>query len=517
MEHNDEHIEDFFRKKLTEPTSNQDPWDLPSAGVWERTAAQFPSSPAAPSSLWSTIQIVALPALLILSISIAGYLFFRVQGLEKEVLALKKEREIAPTSHSYSSDYLLNPPMSPQASISSGPATKKHTSPVDHPKIHLPIGHTNSEQGQKPSFPSNMVDDPFQGNRPQAYQGEHAPIHRSSISSFSKDRPIEELTVQMPSSDREAQTIASQGTTNPSSPRPAVQTLAFLPAGNLHSLIPPRQPLFLPELNFLPISRKKPSRSWGVEAGYDLHLAVLNIPSIMAFEDLKSTTDNESIHRYHVVLHGGHVGIFLQKNWLIQLGVQRGTFTTEDYFSAGLVYHKQVEQITDDGEKTSYFNVLVADPFLQDEALLESDVAVESDLNTGDLLFYELSRTQEIGFTQIPLRSSVFLGKDAWKGFLTTGLQWNQLSYNHATTYASFTSIHGDKLEEDDSEFEKDLNVKEVFWTASAGVGIQYQWSNRWSARTSLLYQYQLSPHKKDQPEMPRLQPAYQLGIQYQF
>ncbi|MEO1451578.1 MAG: hypothetical protein AAFV07_18760, partial [Bacteroidota bacterium] len=89
VEPENRHLEDFFRKKLSEPSPEGDGWDRPDPAVWQKAQTRLAPTPtAAPVfTVWHAVAAVGL-VLLIMNIGFTQWMHQQeIQHLQTELLA----------------------------------------------------------------------------------------------------------------------------------------------------------------------------------------------------------------------------------------------------------------------------------------------------------------------------------------------------------------------------------------------------------------------------------------------
>ena len=195
--------------------------------------------------------------------------------------------------------------------------------------------------------------------------------------------------------------------------------------------------------------------------------------------NLRSKTINTSFH-------GLTAGYEVHPNWWIRAGVQVGQPQVRQAERFALRYDDS-DEYTEMGERINDFRLTSSNPYAETNNELRVSIP-EDELDAGDLIEVYLSDNQRLRHFKIPVSAEYHYGEGRLKWVLRGGLQLNRVDFGDYTLKAIVKSRAQD-LYNRDIEIPAERFSTKHFLGASAGIGIDYEFSEKIHAQIGLNYQ----------------------------
>lgn len=436
MEPENRHLEDFFRKKLSEPSPEGDGWDRPNPAVWAGAQAQLSPTPTAAGvfSMWQAIAAVGL-VLVLANVLVGGIFQQRKVGVLEEALASQQ-------AQIHSLENALNAQPSNSAPVLSvdpkpDPPEQAQIERLQKELLYMRRQIADLQPPDLPPTPQPKL--PIAPNRPS--NALNAVLNQTFLLSLSEPDPKE---------------FASMSTSEGH----------IIPAPHI-------------------ASRQKPA----FEVGFTTGFMRLQAPNQYAFNDLRTVRDNSKISQNSFSSIGLRAGLLLSSRWSLQMGVRTSSGTLSRSSEFQVAYNTRNEYERPDGTIANDLTLKTKDGYRNQERTLTMSIPADRRLQDNNLLDVVIDEKQDIRIWQVPIGMQYAHPIGRWKITWQAGLQANLFSFGDQQTQAAI--LFGDaEIPTERKEIPSERFPLKASATPFIGAGINYQIFGDWALHTQVQYSH---------------------------
>jgi hypothetical protein len=488
MADNKNNLEDFFNNRINDFDESNDGWDLPDESAWENAQAHFPNQPQKKTWNWKLGVLI----LLVFTLFSAGvYIYF----LKKDLVNKSNEIEIAKNEIENKNNTITNLEKEISKVESELKKEKLNTQNVI-------TSLTQKEQILTQTIFSQKKKNQFLSKENQKNSKELISTQSNFASKNESNFPINEK-------------IASNYTIKDS--KMILENLIPIASSfmEIQNIFPTQKLDLESEFNvFFPTPKKKKGK---FEIGVNYTSLNLKIPLSYDFEKLEKEDFGKKNWSFPVQTKGGEFYLAYKvrpKLW-ITTGLRRTTGGFEKTFSDKLIYDKSGEYIDGDGKTINEFEITTQTGFSDAGSSIDFEIPSGTNIDDGDFLETEWNYSQQYKFIHIPIGVNYLMGKNKLKLFLTGGFGWNKVSLGEYFVEAQL-SYDNEILPIKRNEESKKNEVSSQFINGFAGVGLNYQLTSSWKARTSFTMEKNFI-QKDEILETNSLSKVFDIGLSYRF
>jgi hypothetical protein len=296
---------------------------------------------------------------------------------------------------------------------------------------------------------------------------------------------------------------------------------------NFLASIPPKElavkPSSLVDLNiqYKKAPRKKAafrSKIGSFSLGYEYSFSNMIIPYDLELKDANSlpTRDDFNLVRSHH--HGLMLGYSWNTHWGISTGIRRSKTRLRQEINSNSIYSSANEYTLLNSLTANDLTIDKFSPLTNQVISFTLEFPTNQSLNDGEILSINILEQQEIEQIQIPLAVEYLFGKKKLQWFTQLGIQFNFMEIKTSERNILAQTYNQEVLNISNLSGENNLS-KEKSIGIFGSVGANYQLSQHWSWRTSLVYQHGFddNPKQKQGSRDFLTQQALRLGLNYQF
>ncbi len=250
------------------------------------------------------------------------------------------------------------------------------------------------------------------------------------------------------------------------------------------------------------------------EFGLDYAIQQMNYSTIRTFENQRIASDNSISNLFRMHSKGLSVGYSPVRNWWIRTGIRYDNHQIYNQFKMGLAYDPTNEVSDGSGLTTNNIRMTTDNNYAQ--GVHEMRLAFEqgTELEEGDLLEMTIDEGVLIRYTQIPVSIQYRLGKNKWQWLFQGGAQWNRLRFQDYTFFTNFTAKGEEIPLVGDDLFELKLPSRN-YWSAQAGVGLNYQILDHLNAQATINYNYDFIQFERETSNNSKSRALFQIGLNF--
>lgn len=260
--------------------------------------------------------------------------------------------------------------------------------------------------------------------------------------------------------------------------------------------------LDLPEVRFSTMIKKKPRGRF--ELGVNYGFSMLRLPSTIEFKEDKKTL--KETNKVAAPMYQLHFGYSLNKNWWLKTGVHYAHYLYKNNFQFKTEYDKSKEFIKPNGTVANELEIETNTGYFRSSQGIQIDIPDDADLKTGDFVFGTFEEKQRIQLWQIPL-GIVYRQQNRKLGWqIEGGILFNKMTFSDTAFKGTIQSTQNEFSTEIINKIE-DSSTSKLLLGTQAGIGANYQLSQKWVLNTGVLFQF--NPHFLNQ--------NIRVGLSYQF
>jgi hypothetical protein len=528
MENNN--LDDFFNKKLNDFDSSGDDWDKLGKTPFDNIQPSFPKYTKAtwitPISILTGVMGVALTALVVYTF----YLKNEIHTLQQHILT---ENIIKETTHSNttSADNSLNTINENQSTktqqVKSEQISKNETIGNDksniitnqnNPILNNHSQKTKEEKREKEIERKSILNKEKSSKRKKEKEIQHI------ITKSKEEKTSPNLAISLSEKNDNQKASATQKINQQKLSQEVVFDVEKL---NFLASISPKELAVKPSLlanldiQYKKAPRKKSafrSKIGSFSLGYEYSFANMIIPYDLELKDansLPTRDDFNSVRSHH---HGLMLGYTWNTHWGISTGIRRSKTRLKQEINSNSIYSSANEYTLLNGLTANDLTIDKFSPLTNQVINFTLEFPANQNLNNGEVLSINILEQQEIEQIQIPLAVEYLFGKKKVQWFTQLGIQFNFMEVKTlgrnilAQTYNQEVLNISNLSEENNRSEEKSIGI-------FGSIGANYQLSQHWSLRTSLVYEHDFDNNPK-QARGSRdflTQQALRLGLNYQF
>lgn len=452
-------LEDFFKNRINDFDSTEDDWDLPDENIWKNAQTQFPIHPQ--KKTWNR-RLGALTLLAFMLVVAGSYIYF----LKKDLSKKSNEIEIAQIEIENKNNTITN--LEKEVS--------KIESELKKVKLNKQNGITSLTQKQQISTKTILsqkktIQD--LQNENQILDGELI-LKQSNLVSKTENKIFQKENLNSNLAIKKSKEILGSVT-------PIDFSFKEIQNGF------PLKKLDL-ESTFNLVFPKPKKKKGKFEIGFSYSLLNFEIPLVYDFKKLKKEDFGKNELTFPINSKGGifQIAYAIRPNFWITTGIRRTSGGFEKSFADKLIYDKSGEYLDDEGKTINEFEITTQTGFSDAGSSIDFEIPNGTTINDGDFLETKWNYSQQYKFTHIPIGVNYFVGKNKLKFFLSGGFGWNKVSLGEYFVEAQL-SYDNEILPIKENKESKKNEVSSQFINGFAGVGLNYQLTPNWNARTSFI------------------------------
>jgi opacity protein-like surface antigen len=471
MENKNHNLEDFFRKKLNDPSESEGAWDRPDPDVWEQAQLQIRDFQKRGGFF---IKNLNWAILLLFLLSTAGFIWHLLDENKALKEALKIQNELA-VQASEKNEITETKRTQGQADLQ----------PLQKTKNNIPKNQT---------APNNQVlISPKVGK--QLKSGHQKLKNSIPFTDLNESMWEEKIDFQINNEE----------------------TRIYKNVPFLHQKQMPLELLAAHKLNLMPLSTpiKKSQRKY--EVGYEYSFPSIKIPSKEGklASDEKLSTLKSTNHLSPA--QGVYFAYAPKQNLFIRTGIRRATAKMERNWKIVDDYNKSGEYIKPNGGVGNDIDLSLRTPYGEQQGDVQLEIPDGTELSSDDLILLFLSDFQEFTLYQIPVGLEYFHGKRKLQWHFQGGFQWNRMTFGDYTLIAN-AEAKNKELSVSKVDINDKSGVSKNFLGLYAGIGINYAFTDHWHARATLGYDYSFIQNKsKEFSSSDFVGNAVKFGLNYRF
>lgn len=480
-------MEDFFRKKLNEPNTLNDNWDLPDADVWEVAQSRLKEIPAEERNYGKMLLFFLLSLLFLTLIGIIIWQSNKIKSVEHRVQVQQNEIEKAKNENQKSEKIIeqkITELVEENNSLKSGAEelANKHKSAQLAVTKHLSLAsstlqseHENTPDEDELSEGKVIVLD--------AEKGQFLSLHKNA----------------------------------PGIPQNSFARLIHLPINFIE-----HSPSVKPTVNLTdekdqiePLKKIKRKKA-KLEIGYEY--SFVDMPYHIDKEGIKSP--GEQLNNNGKISlknnHGFHLAFSPFNNIFLKTGIRRsdGQIITESNFIEEYDKSKEIEKA--EGGWENSIKIFSGGSSTGSGSDVGITIDEGNEIQEGEKINLEINETTSFDFYQVPMGLEYFIDVKNFQIQFLGGMQWNRMSFSRYELKVS-TDNEDIKIEKEDF-IDKAYNANEDFWTSYIGLGANYELTKNLNIRTNYSFDFTLTNNLKEKYSNSRLASrALRVGLVYRF
>lgn len=250
--------------------------------------------------------------------------------------------------------------------------------------------------------------------------------------------------------------------------------------------------------------------------GYEFRIQAMELPFELNITELETTLNEEPVRENLLRLHSFTLAVPLNENWSIQTGVRFSNSDLRFRQEVSSVYNTDNEVTFPDGTIAKSLNIVQKTPFSETTNAIQMLFDENDRLADGETFKWFSSGEQNQQTVQIPLGVNYEFGKNKLQYFLGTGVQWNNMQLKNNSYKMELEGSEKEfRMLNSDIEVQSSIEALNYF-SAYGIIGLQYQFLNHWSMRTSATFNYHFLNTIAIE-NWNNSDKSIAIGVQYQF